>query len=213
MPHARPPASQWPEALPERMRQLFTLRFLAAVGALVGLAFLAWAVMGSDDEVVEVAATEPALRRIDLVSLVFEVRDEGFEMVDGVSEGELGLVLDAERAVRVVPGTPGEVTCDELDELARCAVVADLLGDAVVWFALVPIGPRQTVEMPAIVSLDSDVATLDNGWQVPYAPVLERRCDTDFESFRAFREELGTAFTSIYDLAEGRLTAVVCDEA
>ena len=33
---------------------------------------------------------------------------------------------------------PGEVTCEVLDEFNECGVLADVLGDAVVWFALVP---------------------------------------------------------------------------
>jgi hypothetical protein len=195
------------------VRTVFSLRFLLALGALAGLALLAWVFVGEDDGIAEVVEPELQLRRIDLVSLVFEARPDGFELVDGVSTGRLDLILDAERTVRIVPGTPGEVTCETLDELATCAVVADLLGDGVVWFSIVPIGPRSTVEMPAITVLESDVATLENGWQVPYAPILERTCSRDFESFRAFREELGTDFTSVYDLAEGRLTEVVCDES
>ena len=194
------------------MRTIFSLRFLATLGVLLALAFGAWTVLSDDDTIAEVVDSEPPLRRIDLVALVFEARDDGFALVDGVSTGRLDLVIDAERAVRIAPGTPGESTCETLDRLATCAVVADLLGDGVVWFSLVPIGPRSTVEMPAITTLESDVATLANGWQVPYAPVLERTCSEDFESFRSFQAELGTAFTSIYDLAEGRLTEVVCDE-
>ena len=71
--------------------------------------------------------------------------------------------------MRIVPGTPGEVNCPALDEVAKCAVVADLLGDGVVWFAIVPLATSQTVALPAIVSLDDGFATLTNGWQLPYA--------------------------------------------
>ena len=105
--------------------------------------------------------------------------------------------------MRIVPGTPGEINCTALGETAECAVVADLLGDAVVWFAIVPLASSQTVALPAIVSLDEGYATLTNGWQLPHAPELERRCARDFESFTAFREEVGTDFTSIYRFAEG----------
>jgi hypothetical protein len=195
------------------MRQLLTARFLATLGALAGLTVVLYAlVLGGDDPVSEVAEAGPTVRRIDLVSLVFSVSAEGFAMEDGRSVGTLDLVLDARRTVHVVPGTYGEVTCEALDEVGSCAVVADLLGDAVVWFAVMPVLPGGDVAMPAIVSLDSDLATLDNGWQVPYAPRLRRTCSRDFPSFRAFREELGTEFTSIYDLAEQRLDEVVCTQ-
>jgi hypothetical protein len=51
---------------------------------------------------------------------------------------------------------------------------------------------------------------LANGWQLPYASILERQCARDFESFAEFREELGTEFTSIYRFVEGEITDVVC---
>ena len=114
--------------------------------------------------------------------------------------------------MKIVPGTPGEINCPALDDVAKCAVVADLLGDGVVWFAIVPLATSQTVALPAIVSLDDGYATLTNGWQLPYAQELERQCARDFESFTEFREELGTNFTSIYDLTEGEITDVVCTQ-
>ena len=89
-------------------------------------------------------------------------------------------------------------------------MVADLLGEGVVWFALVPSGPNRTVDLPAIDTLDDGFATLVNGWQLPYAPVLVRRCDEEFTSYREFRDVLGDDFTSVYDLDERRIVAVEC---
>ena len=71
----------------------------------------------------------------------------------GVTTGFLDLTIDAERVVRIVPGTLGEIDCDELDGTNRCAVFADMLGDAVVWFAILPQAPRATVELPPIIDL------------------------------------------------------------
>ena len=110
----------------------------------------------------------------------------------------------------MVEGTYGEITCEQLDQIGKCAVVADLLGDAVIWFSVVPLRGSDTVEMPAIVELDEGIATLENGWQVPYASVLERQCARDFGSFREMLDEVGTDFTSIYDIGDGELTDVVC---
>ena len=73
-------------------------------------------------------------------------------------------------------------------------VVADLLGESVVWFRLAPVEPGGVVEFGPIVALDVEVATLADGLQLPYARVLTRRCDTEFESFSAFRRELGEVF-------------------
>ncbi|MGH9134495.1 MAG: hypothetical protein ACRDZZ_11195 [Ilumatobacteraceae bacterium] len=195
------------------MRQIFTVRFFAAVGALLGLVVLLSAVFRGGGTVAQLAERSPMERRIDLVALVFSSRADDFTIgADGITTGSLDLVIDAERTMRIVPGTRGEANCDAIGEVAKCAVVADLLGDGVVWFAIVPLGASQTVELPAIVSLDDGFATLANGWQLPYAPILERRCAREFESFTDFREQLGTDFVSVYSLTEGKLTDVVCNQ-
>jgi hypothetical protein len=195
------------------MRQIFTVRFFAAVGALLGLVVVLSAMFRGDGSVAELAERQPMERRIDLVALVFSTRSVNFAIADdGLTTGSLDLVLDQERTMRIVPGTPGEINCAALGETAKCAVVADLLGDGVVWFAIVPLQSGQTVALPAIVSLADGYATLTNGWQLPYARVLEQRCARDFESFTEFREELGTNFTSIYRFAEGEITDVVCTQ-
>jgi hypothetical protein len=195
------------------MRQIFTLRFFAAVGAVLGLLVLLSALFRGNDSVADLVDVEPMERRIDLVALVFSSTATNFTVADdGLTTGSLDLVLDQERTMRIVPGTPGEVICPALAQVARCAVVADLLGDAVVWFSIVPLASSQTVALPAIVSLDDGYATLTNGWQLPYADRLERQCARTFESFTQFREELGTAFQSIYRFTEGEITDVVCTQ-
>jgi hypothetical protein len=195
------------------MRQIFTVRFFAAVGALLGLLVLLTVLFRGDDSVAELVEREQMVRRIDLVALVFSTTSENFAIgEDGFTTGSIDLVLDQERTMKIVPGTAGEVNCAALGEVAKCAVVADLLGDGVVWFAIVPLATSQTVALPAIVLLDDGYATLTNGWQLPYAPILERQCARDFESFTEFREELGDAFTSIYRFADGEITDVVCTQ-
>jgi hypothetical protein len=193
------------------MRQIFTVRFFAAVGALLGLLVVLTTVFRDGDSVAQFVEREPMVRRIDLVALVHSTTPVDFVIDDdGLTTGTIELVLDQERTMRIVPGTLGEVNCAALGEVAKCAVVADLLGDAVVWFAIVPLASSQTVALPAIVSLDDGYATLTNGWQLPYAQVLERLCAQNFESFNQFREELGERFTSIYRLSAGEITDVVC---
>ena len=63
--------------------------------------------------------------------------------------------------MRIAPGTPGESTCLNLWTPNQCGVLADVLGDAVVWFALVPQAPRQTAELPPIVDLDEGYAVFE----------------------------------------------------
>ena len=194
------------------MRQIFSIRFFAALAGVAVLALVVYSVFGGDDSVAEVTDQAPLERRIDLVSVVFSAEADGaFELGDdGRTRGNLDLVLDAERRVHIVEGTYGEISCEELDQIGRCAVVADLLGDAVIWFSVVPLRSSDTVEMPAIIELDEGLATLENGWRVPYASVLERQCPRDHGSFREMVDEVGTDFTSIYDLGDGELTDVIC---
>ena len=197
------------------MRQIFSVRFFAAVGAVVGLFFILTTVFATREvieRVVDDEDTAVELHGVDLVEQVFSASNAGFRVgSDGVAATDTDLVIDGSRSLRVVSGTPGEMSCPEFGEVGACAVVADLLGEAVVWFALVPMGSAKTVRMPAIDTLDDGIATLVNGWQVGFAPVLDRRCaGEEFESYSQFREVLGDDFTAIFDIEERRLSAVEC---
>jgi len=204
------------------MRQIFSVRFFAAVGAVAGLFFLLTTIFatreviesdgGSDDVAV-------AFHKIDLVEQVFSSSNGRFQVgFDGLAVSDTSFVIDGTRSLRVVAGTPGEMLCPDFGQIGACAVVADLLGEAVVWFALVPMGANKTVRMPAIDTLDGGLATLVNGWQVEFAPVLDRRCGRgtqtspaeEFESYRDFRRIFGDDFTSIFDIDDRRLSAVEC---
>ena len=193
------------------MRQVISWRFVAAIGALLGLALfvnVAFADRGSIAEVVE-PSTPPA-RRADLVAIVLESNHEGFSMsADGYAQGDLTMSLLDDRMARVFPGTPGVVTCEDLDK--PCALLAETLGDTIMWFALVPMGPNFQFELPAIESLDGGWATLVNGWEVRYAPVIDRsRCDSPAESFSEFLKLVGPAHRAVYNLGKGAITSVVC---
>lgn len=196
------------------MRQIFTLRFFIAVGAVVGLMLLLYAtfttkeVIEGDDD-----ADVLQLHRIDLVDEIRSSDNPSFTLdPDGVATANTRLVLDPSRQVQIVAGTPGENHCPEFPAPSRCALVADLLGEGVVWFALVPVGSGRTVPLPAIDTLDGGIATLVNGWQLPHAPVLDRRCgEEEFGSYRELREALGDNFTSIYGIDDRRLVAVTCN--
>ncbi len=161
---------------------------------------------GGDDDVDGVE-----LHKIDFVDQIFSSRNEQFTLnEEGVAASDTDLILDPSRTLRIVADTPGVDHCPRFPEVGACSVVADLLGEAVVWFALVPAGDNRTVDLPAIDTLDDGLATLVNGWQLPFAPVLVRRCDEEFSSYREFRDVLGDDFTSVYDLDERRLVAVEC---
>ena len=67
------------------------------------------------------------------------------------------------------------------------------------------------IELPAIDSLVGDSAHLVNGWQLPYAPVIDRsRCDSPAESFSEFLRVVGRRHRSLYGFGPNEITAVVC---
>lgn len=179
----------------------------------MGLAFLAWALLSDDDDVVEVAIeAELAERRIDLIEPVASAElSDGFQIgPDGITVGSAQLRLDDLRVLPVVPGTPGEIACPDLAAANACAVFADMLGDAVVWFAIVPQASPSTVELPPIVDLDEGNAVFENGWRLPYAAVIERECPDEIATFSEFLRHYGPHSVSIVDLEAREVVAVRC---
>ena len=204
------------------MRQVLSWRFVAAIGALLGLTAIVYLAFGNNRSVAEVIDTQgPLDRRMDIVSIELGTTRDGFALQNGFTVGTMTMqVLPAGYTdavpVTVFPGTPGEITCADLDR--PCALLAQTLGDTIVWFALIPMGPNFRFDLPAIEELDGGYANLVNGWQVPYARVIDRRCDSPpdapgaaAESFSEFLRLQGTAFHSLYDLGRGAITAVICE--
>jgi hypothetical protein len=195
------------------VRQILSWRFIAAIVA-VGVFALVVYILGSRGGGAGVAGADSGdVRRMDFISLVASIKADGFAMTanDTVS-GDLTLVMPNGQNVTVFPGTPGVVQCDNLTESYQCAVLGQSLGDTIVWFALMPMrGAEFRFELPAIVELEDDFARLANGWEVPYAQVIDRtECDPDATSFANFLDKHGTEFVSIYDLSEQAIVAVAC---
>jgi hypothetical protein len=194
------------------MQQVLSWRFLASVGALLGLLLLLILLFGRGGSASDASVERPLVREVHLLEQIESARSEAFGVrTDGRSRGLLRLGLRDGREMRIVEGTFGENNCGARIVPEECAVAANLLGDAVVWFALLPIEPGGTIVFPAIDVLDGGRAQLVNGWRLPFAPVLDRRCSVEFSSYREFRRVLEDSFTSIYSLEEERLVAVVCD--
>lgn len=195
------------------VRQLFTWRFVAAIAALAGLVFLLNAVVVDDQSLEAVVDPEPPVREIDLVSPIFLVdRSDDFEIgPQGLTTGFLDIVLSGERVVRVAPGTSGEISCEEIDAINKCALFVDLLGDAVVWFAIIPQAPGNTAELPEIVDLEGGQAIFVNGWRLPYPPVIERSCgDEDIPTFSDFLRRFGVGSVTVVDLGTGEVVSAYC---
>lgn len=209
---------------------MLTLRFLAAIAALVLLAVGVDAVFASGGQQGSLAIAGHSnldadgnviMRRIDVISSAERIeQSDDFEVgPDGRTVGVLDAVLDADgrRVMRVAPGTPGEISCETLSLPNRCVVLADVLGEAVVWFAVLPKAPRETVELPPIVDLQDGYAIFENGWEISYPPVIERDVDgtcegEDIPSFSDFLRRFGPNSTTVVDLATQQVIQVQCGE-
>lgn len=194
------------------MRQVLSWRFVAALVAVGAFALVVYILGSRQGGSGAAGADDSDVRRMDFISLVASVTTDGFAMTanDTVS-GNLTLLMPNGQSVTVFPGTPGVVQCDNLTESYQCAVLGQSLGDTIVWFALMPMrGAEFRFELPAIVELEDGFARLVNGWEVPFAQVIERTCDPDSASFAEFLDEHGTEFVSIYDLSEQAIVAVNC---
>lgn len=198
------------------MRQFVSFRFWLAIGALAGLSYGLWYQFIRNDA--GVAADLPALsasteHRINLVLPVYSIEAEpGFAMVDGAASTEMHLALDATRTMVVKPGTPGQITCGRLAEVNQCVVAADLLGDAVVWFSLIPNPQRATLVLPGVTEVRKDNwVLLSNGWEVARSEVVERNCDT--AGLDDFVHQFGGSLsTSTFSFESQEITKVTCLE-
>lgn len=197
------------------MRQLFNWRFVAAVAALGVLALLARAILTDDNSIEAVIEPEIIERQIDLIEPIASATgvDGATLLPAGVTTSPIELTLDAERVLSIAPGTLGEISCEELDAANRCAVLADMLGNAVVWFAILPQSARSTVELEPVIDLDDGRAVFDNGWRIPYAPVIERDCGgEDIPTFSDFLRRFGPDSVTIVDLESRQVTSVRCGD-
>jgi hypothetical protein len=190
------------------MGQIFTLRFIAAIVAVFALFALLIVLVAGTESITDREDDEIIERHVQLVAVIDAADLDDFDMVDGRVVGDGRLSLSDDRSAHLVEGTYGSSNCDPT--MRRCAIVAEVLGDAVLWFTIEELGPNETVVMPAIDVLDRDEALLVNGWRVGYADRLDRRCGREFGSFREWRAELGDEFVSIYSIEDDELIAVVC---
>lgn len=194
------------------MRALFSLRTLAAVVALVLLVVVLRQVVPEAGPVEEGSTPGVEHHRVDLVVPVAEaVPAPGFTIdADGRTTADLALVIDAQRTMYIAAGTPGEVSCPAVPT-SGCAVAVDLLGDAVLWFSLVEGEVGKDLELPATVELLEDGhVVLANGWEVPHAYKVERRCAEDTASLTAFITRFGDTSTTTFDLEAQEVVRVTC---
>lgn len=194
------------------MRQVLSWRLAAALGGVLGALLLVNLLFADRGAVAELTAPfEPVERQPELIELVLDTEHAGFTITDtGQASTDLVLNLADGRQLRVFAGTPGTSTCPDLASIGGCALLAELLGDTISWFALVPMSANFRFQLPPIEGLDGGLAQLTNGWALPYADIIDRSACPAADSFGEFLEATGSGHRSIFDLGQGRITAVTC---
>ncbi len=198
------------------MRQFLSPRFWLSIGALAGLFLLLVVAFGRDSatpgaEASDIGSvTDP--RHLDLVSWVYLATPApGFAFDAGITTSDLALQLDGTRTMVIKAGTPGEIDCPTLTQVAQCTVAADLLGDAVLWFSIIPGPPGPAIALPAVVDvLDSPWVQLANGWVVRRASKVERSCPDDTSSLGDFVRTYGEAAGSTFNVEQQEIVRVTC---
>ena len=196
------------------MKQFATWRFWATIGLLLLFALVPWACRG-DGGSSSGSSVGDEPRRVDLIALTSVVRSESsWSVVDGRVVGNATVVLDSGRTLVLAEGTVGDSSCAYPDVVDACVLVADTLGDGIVWFALVPAPPSgsRELELPAMTQLLDGVTyvRLANDWEVPLLDKVERRCDTETPNLSAFVQRFAGRHVTIVDLDEQQVSAVRC---
>lgn len=195
------------------MRSFLSLRSWAALLVLV-VAFVA---LGGVYLLMRGSAggVDPAPTNVELVAVTMAITaTDNWVAVGGKTTGEATLTLDDGRQMTIFDGTRGEITCTSFD--AGCVVLADVLGDAVVWFALVDKDVEDgdlMLTLPALVDMreGGDMGVLQNGWVVPLTQGVDRTCDTETTSLRDFINKFSPdKSVTILDLIADEVTEVIC---
>ncbi len=195
------------------MRQFASWRVWAAI--LLVVIALVWLRACVVDESSSTTTDRTQSRRIDLISSTATIRsDAPWFVSDGVMSGDATVVLANGRVVRLTDGTLGESSCLFPDVLNACVLLADTLGEGVVWFALLPAPASASteLELPAIATLLDGVtyARLDNGWEVPLLDRVIRRCDVETPNLTSFVQRFASRHVTIVDLERAEVSAVRC---
>jgi hypothetical protein len=195
------------------MRQFFTWGFWLALLSLAALTFGLYTVSRPTSAVSAVIneVTIPD-RQIDLIALVYLAQsDPGFAIVDGRTTANMQIRIDGFRYMNINAGTAGENRCAALAELASCAVAADLLGESVLWFSIIPVGTRNQVQLPAVTELrDDGTVRLENGWVVHHADAVKRLGCDDSTSLTDFIQRYGPGSTTAFSMDEQSVVSVTC---
>ena len=199
------------------MRQLLSARLWIAIGILLVLGAGLFVVFTFTNNESSPVLGVPETHSIDLIASVSNPQaDAGWTVVNGKTTGQASPILDDGRTIRIIPNTPGEISCTDLTTPSSCVLLADTLGGAIVWFSLLPADsqrPLTHMELPAVVDmLDAgNLGVLTNGWIVKLATPTKRTCDTATLTLREFITMFSPDHSiSILDLIADEISEVVC---
>ncbi|MEY2968984.1 MAG: hypothetical protein RIQ64_1611 [Actinomycetota bacterium] len=195
------------------MRQVLTWRFALAIGVPL-IAALAWwliAVRAAGD-----AAQSERTHFVSYTASVVTVQaDPNWAVKNGLTTGTARLALDDGRTLYVAEATLGEILCTDFSTPNACVLLAEMLGDAPIWFALTPASgdePLSRLPLPPVVDMlnEGDHAVLENGWVVPLATPTKRECETATANLREFIERFGPDMEVSLDLSTDAIDTVRC---
>ena len=203
------------------MRALLSWRTWAAIGAVLLLVTVVQLATGrgprggSHDNLVQ-----PSVKKVEVVASVMSIAaSEAWSVVEGITVGSATLALDDGRSVNIARDTPGELDCADRTTPAACVLLADVLGDAVVWYAIINSdGPAaRTLALPTLLDMTDggDTGILQNGWHVPLANGVTRTCSGDprSENLRAFINSYAErGIRTMLDLDRDEVVEVICEK-
>lgn len=197
-------------------------RVLVIIGAVVALAFAGTAF----SHTVGTRSTKSSTQqhKVDLIANVNTINlDSGWsESGSTTSGGAMRLTLDDLRVLTIAEGTMVDnyslvPACTDFNTPHACVLLADMLGDAVIWFALVPADStdgQEFLTLPGLVDMQAngDEGVLANDWVVKLATPVKRECgDVDTSSLRDFITRFpNAASTSTVNLTADNIVAVTC---
>ncbi len=196
------------------MRHFLSARFAGALGIPIVVAFLIYVVLMNSG-----SPSQSASKVVHFVNYTASVNivqaESGWSVVQGTSRLTARLALDDARTVFIAEGTPGEITCTDFSTPNACVLIAELLGDAVVWFALTPATSETLLTrlaLPPVVDMlnGGDFAVLSNGWVVPLATPTKRSCSTPTVSLREFINKFTSNMNVSLNLSADQIDVVTC---
>lgn len=196
---------------------------VVGIGIAVAALFLGNGIYSALSQTDSLAPTD-VLHTIDLVASVNSINtDVGWSQEgDMTSSGAMRLSLDDLRVLTIAEGTlvddyDAVPACTDFTTPNACVLLADMLGEAVIWYALVPADSAnglQYLTLPGLVDMQAngDEGILRNGWVVKLATPVKRDCgDKDTTSLRDFITQFpDNLSTSLVNLTTDNIVSVSC---